>query len=316
MFGSILGAVAGNVISGMFADEAAEDSRAHQDQVNAQNAALAREQQAENIKLQREFAQHGIRWKVEDAVAAGLHPLLGAGGAGAAYAPNPVVLPHTAAPSQSRTGWEDFGSQVARSIQAQETAEQRSLRLLNEARIAAATEKDFAEASYWRSKAAKEQSDGMSSASMPSSAGAALLGQSDSFNLRWPGSVRSTDGIVSMQPAKITTRAEGDRSMEAGVNPAHSLFTPDKKGLHEIVAPSKELKERFEDLPLLMQAYYGLRNLPVLGQWLVQEGYDAVDSRRGHGLSGVQSRSGRIRPALTRRDDFETRALRYSNVNP
>ena len=32
-----------------------------------------------NIKYQKQFAQHGIRWKVEDAKAAGLHPLYALG---------------------------------------------------------------------------------------------------------------------------------------------------------------------------------------------------------------------------------------------
>lgn len=41
---------------------------------NAQNKAAKR-----NIAAQREFAQHGIRWKVEDAKAAGLHPLAALG---------------------------------------------------------------------------------------------------------------------------------------------------------------------------------------------------------------------------------------------
>lgn len=42
----------------------------------------------ENYEAQKEFAQHGIRWKVEDAKAAGLHPLFALGGAGASFAPS------------------------------------------------------------------------------------------------------------------------------------------------------------------------------------------------------------------------------------
>lgn len=33
----------------------------------------------QNIAMQREFAQNGIRWRVQDAIQAGLHPLIGAG---------------------------------------------------------------------------------------------------------------------------------------------------------------------------------------------------------------------------------------------
>lgn len=51
--------------------------------VSAWNASENREQQekinAQNLAQQREFAQHGIRWKVADAQAAGLHPLAALG---------------------------------------------------------------------------------------------------------------------------------------------------------------------------------------------------------------------------------------------
>lgn len=43
--------------------------------------------QDKNIKLQKEFAQHGIRWKVEDAKAAGLHPLAALGAQTSSFSP-------------------------------------------------------------------------------------------------------------------------------------------------------------------------------------------------------------------------------------
>lgn len=60
----------GNPI-GKFADEIVSgpgDPNAYQREVNAAN-----------LKYQREFAQHGIQWRVEDAKRAGLSPLVGAG---------------------------------------------------------------------------------------------------------------------------------------------------------------------------------------------------------------------------------------------
>lgn len=68
MLGEALGAI-GGLIGSIFgsskADKAAE----------------------ENIKLQREFAQQGIRWKVEDAKAAGIHPLFALGAQTTAFQP-------------------------------------------------------------------------------------------------------------------------------------------------------------------------------------------------------------------------------------
>lgn len=56
---------------------------------NWRNADMAwsREQFDRTEALQREFAQNGIRWRVEDAKAAGLHPLAAIGAAGASYSP-------------------------------------------------------------------------------------------------------------------------------------------------------------------------------------------------------------------------------------
>lgn len=117
----ILGGIAGSIIGGLFGDERDEDSRtlareqtassqafsdkqfaeqmAFQREQLGTNTAWAREQQARNEQLQREFASHGIQWKMEDAAAAGLHPVYGAGLGGAAFASNPVVVNPVVSPS-------------------------------------------------------------------------------------------------------------------------------------------------------------------------------------------------------------------------
>lgn len=41
-----------------------------------------------NIAMQREFAQQGIRWRVADAKAAGIHPLYALGASGASFSPS------------------------------------------------------------------------------------------------------------------------------------------------------------------------------------------------------------------------------------
>lgn len=63
-----LGTLAGSVASGLF----------------------GRSQQKANLKAQKEFAQHGIRWKVEDAKAAGLHPLAALGAQTHSFSPTVV----------------------------------------------------------------------------------------------------------------------------------------------------------------------------------------------------------------------------------
>lgn len=75
MFGEILSAGA-NFVGGLM-------NRQETRRANEQNAAIARE----NIALQKQFAQEGIRWKVEDAKAAGIHPLYALGATTHSFSP-------------------------------------------------------------------------------------------------------------------------------------------------------------------------------------------------------------------------------------
>lgn len=60
-----------------------------------------REQASTNAALQREFAQNGIRWRVEDAKAAGLHPMYALTGGGAAFSPNAIAIGGESAPQNT-----------------------------------------------------------------------------------------------------------------------------------------------------------------------------------------------------------------------
>lgn len=71
-----------------------------------------------NADLQREFAQNGVRWKVADAKAAGIHPLAVLGG----------NMP-TASPSYIADDWgyvSDMGQNISRAVAAGNTQEERS----------------------------------------------------------------------------------------------------------------------------------------------------------------------------------------------
>lgn len=92
MFESILAAVAGPLINNLFAEDAADQRISSEEAQRAQNREFAVADQEKNIALQREFAQHGVRWRVEDARQAGIHPMYALSGGGAAFAPNPIVM--------------------------------------------------------------------------------------------------------------------------------------------------------------------------------------------------------------------------------
>lgn len=91
-----------------------------------QQIALQRELAARNEQLQRDFAQQGIRWRVADAKAAGLHPLAAIGAAGASYTPSAFVPGDN--PYSSGGGSEylsRMGQDVGRAIAATQTKEER-----------------------------------------------------------------------------------------------------------------------------------------------------------------------------------------------
>jgi len=69
-----------------------------------------------NRQMQKQFAQYGIRWRVEDAKAAGLHPLYALGAQTPTYSPV-----HSEAPAQLA----EMGQNIGRAVQATQTARER-----------------------------------------------------------------------------------------------------------------------------------------------------------------------------------------------
>lgn len=90
----------------------------------------------QNAALQREFAQKGIRWRVEDAKAAGIHPLYAMGASIPTYSPSSVSFGNT------MKGFADASQNIGRAIDATRTSEERreherDMRLIERERAAA-----------------------------------------------------------------------------------------------------------------------------------------------------------------------------------
>jgi len=79
-----------------------------------------------NEELQREFAKNGIRWKVEDAKAAGIHPLVGLGATTTSFSPS-YVGSHSQPGSHLADGLSDMGQNIGRAIHATQTQDQRTM---------------------------------------------------------------------------------------------------------------------------------------------------------------------------------------------
>lgn len=145
MFGAFA-AIAGGLLQRKAQDDQAYENRRS---VEAQNR--------HNEAVQREFAQHGVRWRVEDAEAAGLHPLYALGAQGSSFTPNPITVnPIYGDPMGKAVS--DAGQSFSRAVSAQETPQQRELALLQLERLRQATATDFAqEQSIWSQMALREQ---------------------------------------------------------------------------------------------------------------------------------------------------------------
>lgn len=114
--------VLGNLASAGMNMLNASENRAQQSNFNDQQIAIAQQ----NMQMQREFAQHGISWKVADAQNAGLHPLIGAGAQAQSF--SPVTLGGSAPSGDLGTAGQD----ISRAISAAGDATSRDARQARE----------------------------------------------------------------------------------------------------------------------------------------------------------------------------------------
>lgn len=224
MWPTILPAVIGagaSLIGGALSDrsnrKAAERTNETQEELHDQNTAL-----------QREFAQSGVRWRVEDAKAAGLHPLFALSGSGATYSPQAMSL---MTPDQSNLGrgLADAGQHVSRSIQAQQTQAQRAITQATLANLVAQTGKEDAMAAYYASEAARNR-------------------QSANISGVLPEGTVDVGPLVKNVPDEVIRHDPRDPSRTAGVHPGMTRYT--LPGGITISGLSEQMKESFEDIPL------------------------------------------------------------------
>lgn len=221
LLGGIIGA-GSSLLGGIIGNRAA----AKQQEASHQ---FAREQQDESEALQREFAQNGIRWRVEDAKAAGLHPLFALGGGGSAYTPSAQSVSFGSDNHMGRAVSE-AGQHIARSIQPSMTAEQRETHQAQLEALRAASLRDTAHADYYASLAGRARTE-------PASAPFPQVPSSAHTNPDFHTSVQNPDlrkrgiGIVEVKPSEATSFAAGDRSSAAATDVAWKRYTyQDGKG--------------------------------------------------------------------------------------
>lgn len=221
------------------AKDAAGDA---EDRFNAQMG-WSREQFDRNEALQREFAQNGIRWRVADAQAAGIHPLFAMGGGGASYSPS-VTAGGDNFQDNSASYLANMGQDVGRAIKATMTRDERMGTELQAASLA----KTQAETDYYKALTAKTTAQ--IGPPLPSSA----------VPLTGPG--------IDLSPAEKTFGLHG-ASQEPGVSPYTRWF---QTGTGLISLPSKDsgMNEAEIDSPYALEHVIKNRVLPFFGNNISQ----------------------------------------------
>lgn len=218
MLDSLIGA--GSRLIGSFID------RASTRDTNNMSKDLAQQ----NIALQREFAQKGIQWKVEDAKAAGIHPIYALGGSTHSFSP---VSANFATPPSVASDMAATGQDIGRAINATRTEAQRQ-DAFTRASQALMLERGQLENENLRADLASKAGRLRSPGSPPMAAAA------DPYLI--PGQTQS--GLTTSEPLKVTPaprnapHSEGGAIVDVGFARTPTGWTP---------VPSKDVKERIED---------------------------------------------------------------------
>ena len=200
---------------------------------DAQEARTA--EAAQNVALQKEFAQNGIRWKVEDARAAGIHPLYALGSSGASFSP---VSSGPSADLSLASAASDMGQNISRAVSQTRTQPEKEAVALNLASAKANLDGQVIENQI---KAVQLKNLQTSSPSMPAGAGENFV----------PGQGNSP--LVRVKSSERSASATGRPAQQAGWVPDVGYARTDT-GLTPV--PSQDVKERIEDqmIPELMWA--------------------------------------------------------------
>lgn len=254
---------------------------------------VAREQMA----MQREFAQMGIRWKVEDAKAAGLHPLFALGANTPSYSPVQNVDPMGAALAEA-------GQSVGRAVASQETVSQRAL---SEAQLRGANalaDKHEAEAALARSEIVRRSQAGPPmpgvSSSESGSAGLGVVQSPPVVQLPPEMDIPGQHDVVQIKPSEVTSSAS-DRPHVAAGGPAGApasreyRLTPNMKVLLPAANDLGEALEPLSESWILMYTWYRL-NVQEYGEHLADLAFQELGlpvtllkgaRRVGKGLEGL-----------------------------
>lgn len=189
--------------------------RGSQNDANDANAAIA----GANTRMQKEFAQKGISWRVADAQKAGVHPLYALGANLPTYSPNPMYV---GADSSMGAALGQAGQDIGRAVDGQRTRDQRLQARLNALSVQRAELENTLLASQIARLEVTSNPPMQHSSTPPNrSAGGAPRGQSElatsQGNMPYVGA--SPFPGTEMHPVQLEAPMAGDLSERAGQVP-------------------------------------------------------------------------------------------------
>jgi hypothetical protein len=210
MWGSIVGGI-GSVVGGVLGLQSQKQSAANAEKLNQLN-----------YEHQKEFAQNGIRWKVADAKAAGLHPLAALGASTAQYTPATAI-----GDSPDWSFLADAGQSIGRAVDAKRTQQERvEQQQKQDAAFALKAENQKAENDLIRAQTASIQQDMVLRQAKASEQAVRTQQQVPAMpSLGCDGSVIAGQGDatspagIEAKPAEIVVNDPQTRTAEAGSHP-------------------------------------------------------------------------------------------------
>lgn len=214
--------------------------------------------QDKEYERQKEFAKMGIRWRVEDAIAAGLNPEAALGTTGASYSPSGTFLAEPSGSPPATGGWS--GQNPFRGISATMTAEEKAFKTLQLQSL----QQDVVNKGIQNEILMKKYRDMNQGITFPSG---------ENFV---PG--QNNSGLLDVNPMAKTASHPNAPHQEPGWSPDVG-WARTQTGLAPV--PSKDIKERIED-QMIPEAMWAIRNyvMPNTGSnpppnSMLPKGYDS-----------------------------------------
>lgn len=211
----------------------------------AQEAQRTRTSQEENWaadrQLQKEFAQMGIQWRVEDAKKAGIHPLAALGAQTQSYSPVTGQVFHDSSGSDAIREWsQNMGQGLSRAASAVQSKQQREQNELQLASMRADVEGKTLDNQIRSTQLSQMRATGPA---LPSPMDSPII----------PGQ----GNAVHVKPSEVYASEQGRSGIQSGMINTMQ-YTREASG-NISIAPSADMKQRIED-DLIGEVGWHLKN--------------------------------------------------------